>query len=411
MKVKLKNLLDNINIFVLIFVLGLVPIVKYFEYVYNGPRINASLINSLIIITLISLFLFKLSRNGLKILPKGYRLEFKIFTFLLIAILLIVTIQPLLTLPHTLTFSNFFDFFRYYSGSIINYWLYFFIGWYILLLKKNKKINQILLFCWILYSSMVFFQSITNPTGFILTLNGEKTLYLMLADQYALLSLIVFSNLKRDITRLIFFLAASIILYALLSRSSMYFYVITTIVFFLKYNKYVLGGIIITLFSILLSLQSLGIKVTSQNENATNRMFRLFIGGTDSSKDSRTVLFNNGLRGLKDNWLTGEFLGDARKGVTGTFIHNYLSFWRQFGFFPFIFLSVIIFILYLKISLNFFMKGVPEINTSLAFLWLIGTFIILQIVFSRSYLNGQIWMFITSAIMYLYGDRSLNNKK
>ena len=74
-----------------------------------------------------------------------------------------------------------------------------------------------------------------------------------------------------------------------------------------------------------------------------------------------------GINSLTEAWLLGDFMGDVEEsfGEKGNYIHNYLSFWRQFGFIPFLLMTTIAFFSFAKIFIYWWrtnnIKGTPII--------------------------------------------------
>ena len=119
---------------------------------------------------------------------------------------------------------------------------------------------------------------------------------------------------------------------------------LTSIVFLYKKNKIAMIGI--TAITGILIFANLG-----NNDFTDNRMIRMIFGSYDLSQSMREDQFNKGLNSLSEAWLLGDFMGDVDEsfGEKGNYIHNYLSFWRQFGLLPFILLSVVALSSYYKI--------------------------------------------------------------
>ena len=69
------------------------------------------------------------------------------------------------------------------------------------------------------------------------------------------------------------------------------------------------------------------------------RMFSIFFGvdaDVDGSAQARQHLVEINLKDIKNNWLIGNYGGQYEMfGLAGAYIHNVLSFWRQFGLFTF----------------------------------------------------------------------------
>lgn len=80
----------------------------------------------------------------------------------------------------------------------------------------------------------------------------------------------------------------------------------------------------------------------------TKRIFQLFSEKHNSSYYLRSIMLNEGLKGIVSSPIFGDYGGQVRVfGSFGSYIHNFLSAWRQygiFGFFLYIFFILLIFI-------------------------------------------------------------------
>ena len=141
-------------------------------------------------------------------------------------------------------------------------------------------------------------------------------------------------------------------------------------------------------------------------ENASNRMFRFFISGQDSSLTTRESILQDGFKELsyQFNWIIGDFLGDYDKNndSLGGYIHNYLSFLRQFGVIPFFIFSLLLLFLYAKLSLNYLLN---RKNKILEFLFVYTTIFFLQIIVARSFTSAYIWISLTAIPLYFYSSK------
>src|SRR6056297_2487183 len=82
-------------------------------------------------------------------------------------------------------------------------------------------------------------------------------------------------------------------------------------------------------------------------QEANARMFVFLDLEQDSSFNARQELFDKGVRAIKNHWYTGDLAGQTEYGGLGSYIHNYLSLWRQFGLFAFmLFIILILFLIY-----------------------------------------------------------------
>ena len=120
------------------------------------------------------------------------------------------------------------------------------------------------------------------------------------------------------------------------------------------------------MFSIIaLSLTILFINL--DNSFTDNRMIRMVFGSYDLSQSMREDQLKKSINSLSEAWLLGDFMGDVEEsfGEKGNYIHNYLSFWRQFGFIPFLLMTIIAFSSFVKILIYWWktnnVKGLPII--------------------------------------------------
>lgn len=137
--------------------------------------------------------------------------------------------------------------------------------------------------------------------------------------------------------------------------------------------------------------------------------FENVIHGNDLSLIARKELSNIGLQVLRDNYFLGEFLYEIRIfNSFGHYMHNFLSFWIEFGMIPFL----ITIILIIKM-LSFFIKmTIKEKEKYFSYL-LASTFVVATITFSRSYIYTTIWSCIGlySALLLEESKRTKNVSK
>ena len=279
-----------------------------------------------------------------------------------------------------------------FSMSVLSYLLFFFSGIFLIKYLNVRKYRIILIWSWIIYSLVVAFNITNDEKGFRLAMHGEQ-IYLMLADAYAVLCIFIFSIAKSKKLKVLVFLIASVLLFTMLSRTTLYFFVFTIILYFtIKQPKIIvlffISGIIFMSFTDLTDLM---------NSRMGERMFGLILGNEDSSAESRSHTFTNGISNLKSNFLFGDLLGDVRDnyGITGSYIHNYLSFWANFGLIPFLMLLFLIFTNGLLIYKRLIFK---KFNSNIEiFLFIYFTFFLLEIIFSRAYLSSYIWFVFSAA--------------
>ena len=130
-------------------------------------------------------------------------------------------------------------------------------------------------------------------------------------------------------------------------------------------------------------------------------MLKLLSYKEDTSYIARNKLFDSGLNDILENPLLGKFGGQLTSSITdatgrrwGGYIHNILSYYRQFGLIPFILLVNL-----LVHSTNKLVKTNKKFIPILLFL-------LISILFSRSYSFPFVFIIIGVTISF-----QLNNNK
>ena len=238
----------------------------------------------------------------------------------------------------------------------------------------------------IVHSVLVKGEALSIDT-FTIATSGSGN-YLEISDDVALTALLAFSLTKNRLGQLFVALLGAVMLFATLSRTSFYIFVlVVTLVLAIRNVKYlVVTGLILLL---LVSETYLPVNLTLLSDNASNRMLRLVADRlTDGSYQMRRLLLQEGIKDLHDTWLTGEFLLEAKEGHRGGYVHNWLSFWIAYGIGPFVLFCVLFVRSGLKSSIVLLHRSdYPFL------LWLsaYALFTGLCIVFSRSYVYPYVW--------------------
>lgn len=145
--------------------------------------------------------------------------------------------------------------------------------------------------------------------------------------------------------------------------------------------------------------------VLSFNGLEQYRFISLFNLSEDNSANARGILLESGLLDIFDNPLFGKFGGQLTSPITdawgwrwGAYIHNFLSYYRQFGIIGFVLFSFI----FLKSS-----YGLYKISNKFKVLLM---FLSVSVVVSRSYAFGYIFMivgiYITELKLNNYGFKN-----
>jgi hypothetical protein len=356
------------------------PIYKYYEWVRGFPRVNISIIVSIMFVVALGMYIVRIKEK-----KSSHEL-------VALSLLMYITIIQLLSLPWASNYSiNGVELYlKIIASTIFGYWMFWFTGINLENIVKSKYFFQFVFGVWIMISISIVLNALTNEHLFGVVLEG-KSIYLMLADSYAVVSILLLSFMKTKI-RFIILIISSIILFALFSRTSLYGFVFVIGILLFKNYKYLL----ISLISI-----SIYLLLLNANDLASDRMFRVLLGGEDKSQTARQVILQKGLIDLKEDWLLGQFMGEveSHNGKPGKYIHSYLSFLRQFGFLPFILFLYIVIYNYYYLLIRW-IKG-KTTDTYLQFLFLFTTFVLFEIILSRSYIFPYIWLSIAAMPIYL----------
>ena len=205
--------------------------------------------------------------------------------------------------------------------------------------------------------------------------------YLFFADTFGVISCLAVSVAKRVTTKVVISFVSILGLVILNSRAALLCYILgVSIYFFVLFkNKLNLKKILafIVLGIILIPL----VNIISPNK----RMFNLEAALKGGSMRERSLMFTHGINDIKNSPIFGSIGGQLilkEKPDKGSYIHNYLSIWRQFGIIPFIiFCSFVIF------SFKKIFKYPIDNHYFLLLL-----FLSFEILFFRSYKYTYIWI-------------------
>ena len=375
---------EKLSLLFLFIALTVRPVYKYFEYVLDFPRINITLLYVVIFLLFILINLYYSNEDD----------EEKTFgglsTFWL---LLMVSLIQICSFPFIPEYSNngHYIYLTIISQTIIQYWLFWIAGINMNRIWSNDKFWKLMSLGWLLLSSIIIWNALSN-TVFAIFLGGTQ-IYLMLADSFAILSIFILCRLDNSKKEVLLIIVSSICLFALFSRASFYCFILTSIIFLYKKNK-------IAMLSMTVMMGLLFFININNNNFTDNRMIRMVFGSYDLSQSMRGDQLDKGLNSLSETWLLGDFMGDVDEnfGEKGNYIHSYLSFWRQFGFIPFIFFIIILLSSHFRIfqywQKNKDIKGLP------VFLFYVSIFTLSEIIVARSFLYPYIWMSIGGISAY-----------
>jgi len=374
----------NINIFILFTIYIFIrPVVKYFEYAYSGIRINITALATLFLMIVLSLLLLKMLKK-FKI-----ALSFKnLFPFFLI--ILVISIQ-IVNIPFLIKEIDFILMLKYLSMTFIGYISFYLIGTRLDYILSKRKL---LFLMWIIMTG-VFFEGFLKSETFFIYLNGAM-IYLMLADSYAILSIILLVLIKNKFLKYIFFFITSFILFTLVSRTSFFLFIFVSLVYFFILN-WKTGILIVTILigSIIYNWNTI-----VNDLGAKNRMIRIITTGEDSSYHHRKQILEDNRKNLTiERIILGQYMSDVVDfGHSGHYVHSYESFLYSFGILPYITLYAILLFIFNKI---FFNLKIVLSNELLSVIFLLGLFLTIEITFSRAYVSPYIWMIVGALPLFI----------
>jgi hypothetical protein len=227
--------------------------------------------------------------------------------------------------------------------------------------------------------------------------------YQSLGDSAVILGLLYMGLLKRTSSRLAALVVFAAALFFAYSRTSFFLFLIVSplVLFIGGRNAEKLGiaaGIAIVLGGFVL--------VARESETLGPSMERmtvlLFEREADESFLARQALLAEGLQNLRENWMLGRFLDEWwRSGIGGYYMHNWLSFWQSYGFFPFIGSLA----LFGGIGFALFKQLARPRSTTGATMALF-TYAMLAIVTARGYSWSFLWLALGITATAVYAQRN-----
>ena len=257
-------------------------------------------------------------------------------------------------------------------------------------LLKFIRVNSLVYFLGSLVYIMIFWKEsfLARPEG-----------VLSISDHVAFLAIILFNLEDTKKSRYIPLLISLILLLFYSSFTSITFFILTILVN-IVYSIYLKRNIILKIFTTLvlicliicasvfyiqISNQPIQLQGNSVFINTINNYLmrvHYVINLEDGSLNKRLIQFNEGFKVLKEKPILGEFMYEYRVfGKTGSYIHNILSYWVEYGLINFLLIFVPYFIFLFK-SYKYFVKYDDKILKALFFS---GIYVTLIILFSRAY--------------------------
>ena len=363
-------------------------------FLYIGLNIPFSLVTiTLLLLTIVSLIL----RN----LP-----IFKYQKFLIYYLLLLVSIVPITLLNTTYNISS--DYLLYYARVVQIFVILLSFHMFVNFVNLTFFINVNLL---IYYTFSIIYVALVLNTGILDRPEGV----LVISDTIAIIGIIFFVTAKHNEFKYIGLLASFLLLLLYNSFTSITCFVIVVGIYF-TYLSIVSKKALLKLFSILfliiiiilslsfymtisyrvVQLSGNSSFVTSVNKYLTRLHYVLKF--QDGSLQERIVQFQKGIDVLREKPVFGEFLYEYRLfGNMGSYVHNILSYWLEYGLINFLLIFVPYFV-YLVKSYRYFRRYGDKMLEGLFFS---GVYVTLTLVLSRSYIFMTFWIHYALTISYV----------
>lgn len=229
--------------------------------------------------------------------------------------------------------------------------------------------------------------------------------YLFLGDAMSISSLLLLAFFKHPVARLFLFIATAVVLFFVGSRTSFIVFTFTVILYSLvSFNFRWVPAYIIVCLGLFAFVSSLDIASLADRNS---RMINVFTDyEDDASVLGRKRFAERGWEDILQSPITGRFGGQRDSDIIGTkrgwksYIHNVVSYWRQFGIVVF---AAIMFI-YARFAWRMFLELPNRHSSYYRMFFFISAFIVVESLFSRSFAFTATHMFFGLAIALLGRD-------
>lgn len=263
--------------------------------------------------------------------------------------------------------------------------------------SKFIRVNSLIYFIGSLVYIIIFWKEhlLVRPEG-----------VLGISDHVAFLAIILFNLEETKKSRYIALIFSFLLLLFYSSFTSITFFIFTILVNII-YSIYLKRNIILKIFTtfflmclivcalvfyIQISKKPIQLQGNSVIVNTINNYLvriHYVINLEDASLNARLIQFQEGFKILREKPILGEFMYEYRVfGTTGSYMHNMLSYWAEYGLINFLLIFVPYFF-YLFRSYKYFVKYDDKVLKALFFS---GIYITLIILFSRSYVSMTFWV-------------------
>jgi len=220
--------------------------------------------------------------------------------------------------------------------------------------------------------------------------------YQFIGDALAISFLLNIALFSSRVFKFALGLSAAAVIFLVGSRTSFAVFVLTCLIFILisiRLRWFVALALIISV-AVLMFGSTIDF---AELEEKNPRMVGIFTEyEEDTSIDAREDLGQLGWNDISNNPIFGRFGGQRNVGTWHDYMHNILSYWRQFGLVPFAML------LFLHLAFAYFShaRRSQHSNTNYAIPFLLGIFLIVESAISRSFAFSYIHLFFGVLISF-----------
>ena len=224
-------------------------------------------------------------------------------------------------------------------AALLRYSIYFSAGFYLSALLRSRDMIR----AFGLFYTLIVIHILTHVDSAIPSMDfsylSERVdslrNYQFYADTFALLTFIVVATRVRRHSRTLVVLIATVCLFLLISRAAFYGYVfVAAVILFDQYK----GTVRRYLYPVLYLVVTYWALISPAAVQTESRIAGTFAGDLANSASTlgRVVMLQRGLQHLfNESWLLGDFRAHYKIFATpGTYIHNYLSLWADYGISP-----------------------------------------------------------------------------
>lgn len=384
-----EYLFSVISKFIFIYTFSILIFLKFFLAYIDG---TSSFIIIAIINLCIFLFLFIFSLinyfQNIKNLKKSIYIN--VFIFMYIYMFLYI-IGHLLLNNNTINLAI-----SFYQFKILVYAIFYvLIAIYFYEIISKSSIDFYYISFFVIYVIFIFIYF----NNYNVKIRGAHQL---IGDTFSIYGLFLMVYIQSRFYKIVFIIFLLILLLFINSRASSFSFLIVFCFFIIK-ELGVKNFLLLFFFSLLCLCY-----ILYDNTFEINRggLLGPIVGMRDDSLSERLEQYKYGIEAIKNNWLWGEYAGQINMGeehIMGNYMHNFLSFWRQFGL-PFfiVFTSTYMYAFY-KIFIEW--KKIKNIKTD--FIFYVSLFYIIELFLFRSYSFPYFWF----ALGLMYAHLNSQSKK